>query len=378
MSLFSEEEDAFRASVEEFALEVIEPKVRYIDQENEIPQEIYEKVGKAYFGVPFDPKYGGQGKGILSHCIVTETLARFSAAVSMSRNATIYSGIPIEIYGTYEQKEKYLRPICEGKTLGSICITEPEAGSDTARMETKAFLEGDEWVINGKKRFITNGGLGQSTLWAITNPNADRPQNGMSCFIIPKGTKGFEVEKRHDLMGMRGVYNCQLKLKDVRIPKENLIGKENEGFQILMRMFVSERATACAEATGLMVGAINATKDYVKKRVQFKKPIGKFQGVRFQLTDMITTCYAARLMMVTLCRRIDAGEVPFKEAAMSKLFAAKEGFNVISQALNICGGDGYTKEYPIERYLRDMKLMEIGGGTNNIQRLIIAREELGR
>jgi len=378
LSLFNDEEDAFRSSVEEFALEIIEPKVKEIDQNNEIPQEIFDKVGKAYFGVPFDPKYGGQGKGVLSHCIVTETLARFSAAVSMARNATIYSGVPIDVFGTHEQKEKFLRPICEGKTLGSICITEPEVGSDTARMETKAVLEGDEWIINGKKRFITNGGLGQNTLWAITNPNADRPQNGMSCFIIPKDTAGFEVEKRHDLLGMRGVHNCQLKLTDIKVPKENLIGKENEGFQILMRMFVAERATACAEATGLMVGAINTTKEFAKKRIQFKQPISKFQGVRFQIADMVTTCYAARLMMVTLCRRIDAGEVPFKEAAMSKLFAAKQGFNVISQALNICGGDGYTKEFPIERYMRDMKLMEIGGGTNNIQRLIIAREELGR
>ncbi len=377
-SIFTKEEEEFRKSVQEFIKEKIKPYSKEIEQTNEIPNKIFEEIGKKYFGLPFPKKYGGSEKGVLYHCIVVEELAQVSAAVSMARNATIYSGVVINIAGTHEQKEKFLRPIAEGKTLGSICITEPQVGSDAARMETKAVLEGDEWVINGKKRFITNGGLGQHVLWAITNSNASRPQKGMSAFIIPKGTPGLTVEKRFDLMGMRGVHNVKLDLKDVRVPKENLLGNLNEGFNILMKMFVTERATATAEATGLMLGAIKTAKEYAKQRVQFDRPVSKFQAIRHMVADMVTNCYAARLMLYHLCKDIDAGKNPFKEAAMAKLFAASNGIQICLNAIQICGGDGYTKDYPVERYLRDMKLMQIGGGTDQIQRLIIAREELGR
>ncbi len=377
--IFSKEELEFRKNVIEFSEENIAPHAREIDEKNEIPQLIFDAMGKqGYFGLTVPKEYGGLGKGVFYHCNVTEILGKYSGAVSMARNATVYSLTPIQMYGTPEQKEKFLRPLAAGKSLGSICITEPEVGSDTARMETKAVLEGDEWVINGKKRFITNGGQGQHIVWAITNPNAERPQKGMSCFIVPKETKGLSVEKRHDLLGMRGVHNVQLKFENVRIPKEHLIGKENEGFNILMRMFVTERATATAEATAFMLGAIETAKKYSKERVQFGRPIAKFQAIRFMIADMVTICYAARLMLWNLCRQIDAGGNPFKEAAMSKLFASSQGIQICLNALQICGGDGYTKEYPVERYLRDMKLMQIGGGTDQIQKLIIAREELGR
>ncbi|MHA1378347.1 MAG: acyl-CoA dehydrogenase family protein [Candidatus Helarchaeota archaeon] len=377
--IFTKEEKEFRQSVIDFSEEYIAPYAKEIDEKNEIPQKIYDVMAKrGYFGLTAPKKYGGLEKGVFYHCNVTEVLGKYSGAVSMSRNATVYSLTPIQMYGTPEQKEKYLRPLAEGKMLGSICITEPNVGSDAARMETKAVLEGDEWVINGKKRFITNGGLGQHTVWAITDPNAKRPQQGMSCFIVPKDTKGLSVDKRHDLLGMRGVYNAQLKFENVRIPKKNLIGNQNEGFDILMRMFVTERATATSEATAFMLGAIETAKRYAKERVQFGRPIAKFQAIRFMISDMVTICYAARLMLWNLCRQIDAGRNPFKEAAMSKLFASSQGIQVCLNALQICGGDGYTKEYPVERYLRDMKLMQIGGGTDQIQKLIIAREELGR
>jgi alkylation response protein AidB-like acyl-CoA dehydrogenase len=376
--IFSQEEEDFRRSVIEFSNEIVAPYSRQIDDTNEIPPEIMKKVGEKYFGLPFPKEYGGQDKGVLYHCIVVEELAQANAAVSMSRNASIYSGIPIDLFGTEEQKEKFLRPIAEGKILGSVGITEQEVGSDSARMETGAYLDKGEWVINGNKRFITNGGLGQLTCWAITNPDASRPQKGMSCFVIPKDTPGLTVDKRFDLLGMRGVHNVKLKLDNVRVPKENLIGKENEGFNILMKMFVTERATATAEATGLMLGAIKTAREHAKNRIQFGRPIAKFQSIRHMIADMVTNCYAARLMLYHLCKAIDAGKNPFKEAAMSKLFAASNGIQVCLDAVQICGGDGYTKDYPVERYLRDMKLMQIGGGTDQIQRLIIAREELGR
>jgi len=378
-TIFTEEEEEFRKSVVEFVKEKVIPYADLIEKENEIPQDIIENVGRqGYFGLPFPIEYGGSAKGVLYHCIVVEELAQGSGSVSMSRNATIYSGIPIMLFGNDEQKEAFLRPIAEGRTLGSICITEPEVGSDTARMQTKALLDEstEEWVINGTKRFITNGGLGQHTVWAITNP--ENPRNGMSCFIVPKDTPGLTVEKRFDLMGMRGVHNVQLKFEDVHVPQENMIGGLHQGFDILMQMFVTERATATSEATGLMQGAIRTAKDYALKRVQFNQPIAQFQEIRHMIAEMVTECYAARLMLYNLCKRIDAGLNPFEEAAMAKFFAASRGIQICLNAIQICGGDGYTKDYPVERYLRDMKLMQIGGGTDQIQKLIIAREELGR
>lgn len=379
--IFTEEEEAFRKVVVDFIEKNVTPHANEIDKTNEIPQHVFDKLGKAgYFGMSFPQQYGGHEKGTLYHCIITEELAQSSAAVSMARNATVYSATPIALFGTDEQKEEFLRPLAEGHSLGSICITEPEVGSDTARMETKAILDGStkEWVINGTKRFITNGGQGQHTTWAITNPNAGRPQRGMTCFIVPKETPGLTVEKRHDLMGMRGVHVAQLKFKNVRVPQTNVIGRLNKGFDILMQMFVTERATATAECTGLMLGAIKVAKEYAQQRVQFGQPIAKFQAIRHMIADMATHCYAARIMLYHLCKRIDDGWNPFKEAAMSKLFAATHGVQVCLNAIQICGGDGYTKDYPVERYLRDMKLLQIGGGTDQIQRLIIAREELGR
>ncbi|HUX99920.1 MAG TPA: acyl-CoA dehydrogenase family protein [Candidatus Deferrimicrobium sp.] len=377
--IFSTEEEEFRKSVAEFAAAKISPYADQIDKTNEIPQDIYTNMAEmGYFGLTFPKNWGGTEKGVLYHCIIVEELAQVSGAVSMSRNATIYSGTPIAMFGTDLQKKKFLKPLAEGQTLGAICITEPEVGSDTARMQTKAQLDGStgNWVINGKKRFITNGGIGQHTVWAITNP--DNPRRGMSCFIVPKDTPGLTIEKRHDLMGMRGVHNAQLKFENVRVSQENVIGHLHQGFDILMQMFVTERATATAEATGLMMGAIKTAKDYAKKRVQFNQPISNFQAIRHLIADMVTDCYAARVMLYHLCKLIDEGWNPFKEAAMSKLFAASRGIQVCLNAIQICGGDGYTKDYPVERYLRDMKLMQIGGGTDQIQRLIIAREELGR
>ncbi len=378
-TIFTPEEEAFRESVIEFVKKKVVPYAEQIEKTNEIPQQVIESIGKAgYFGMAYPKKFGGQEKGVLYHCIVVEELAQASGSVSMCRNAAIYSGVPIMLFGTEDQKQKFLRPIAEGRSLGSICITEPEVGSDTARMQTKAVLDGSagEWIINGTKRFITNGGLGQHTVWAITNPAT--PRKGISCFIVPKGTPGLTVEKRFDLMGMRGVQNVQLKFDNVRVPQTNMIGGLHQGFDILMRMFVTERATATSEATGLMQGAIKTAKDYAKKRVQFGQPIAQFQEIRHMIAEMVTECYAARLMLYNLCKRIDAGGNPFEEAAMAKLFAASRGIQICLNAIQICGGDGYTKDYPVERYLRDMKLMQIGGGTDQIQKLIIAREELGR
>ncbi|HMF32241.1 MAG TPA: acyl-CoA dehydrogenase, partial [Candidatus Lokiarchaeia archaeon] len=244
---------------------------------------------------------------------------------------------------------------------------------DTAGMETTAALDGDEWVINGEKRFITNGGYGQNTVWTITNKDVN-PHQGMSCIIVPKDTPGITIVKQHPLLGMRGVKNSHLRFVEVRVPKENLLGQEGEGFKILMTMFTTERATAGSESCGLALGAVKACEDYARKRVQFGKPIYQFQAVQFEVAELATKLYAARLMTFNVARAIDAGKNPFMEAAMTKLFASEAGSEIANRAVTLLGGDGYTKDYPVERYLRDMKLMQIGGGSSNIQRMIIGRQ----
>ena len=372
--LFNEQEIAFQREVALFCEREVAPIAKNIEENDQIPNTLYQKLAeKGYFGLSFPKEYGGQGLGVVYHCIAVEQLAQASGCVSMSRNATVYAGTPINLFGTPEQKENFLRPLAEGKILGSICITEPNVGSDTAAMETTAELDGDEWVINGEKRFITNGGYGQNTLWCITNKNVN-PHHGMSCIIVPKDTPGISIVKQHQLLGMRGVKNSHLLFKDVRVPRENLLGKEGEGFKILMRMFTTERATAGAESTGLGLGAIKACEEYAKKRVQFGKLISEFQAVQFDIADMWTKLYASRLMTFNVARAIDAGKNPFQEAAMAKLFASEACADICNRAVCLLGGDGYTKDYPVERYLRDVKLMQIGGGSSNIQRLIIGRQ----
>jgi hypothetical protein len=371
--IFSEDEQAFVKEAEQFAQEEIAPYAKEIEDNDQIPDFIYDKLReKGYFGLSFPEEYGGLGKGVVYHCIAVEQIAQASGCVSMSRNASVYSATPINLFGTPEQKEQFLRPIAEGRSLGSICITEPNVGSDTAGMETTAYLDGDEWVINGEKRFITNGGYGQNTVWAITNKDVN-PHQGMSCIIVPNDTPGLTLVKQHPLLGMRGVKNSYLRFEDVRVPKENLLGQEGEGFQILMRMFTTERATAGSESTGLAMGAIKACQDYARKRVQFGKPIYQYQAVQFDVAEMATKLYAARLMVFNVARSIDAGKNPFMEAAMTKLFASESGSEIANRAVTLLGGDGFTKDFPVERYLRDMKLMQIGGGSSNIQRLIIGK-----
>ncbi len=371
--LFNEKELVFQKDVALFCEKEVAPIAKWIEDNDQIPETLYRKMAeKGFFGLSFPKEFGGQGLGTVYHCIAVEQLAQASGCVSMSRNATVYSGTPIKLFGTPAQKDKFLRPIAEGKILGSICITEPNVGSDTAGMETTAVLEGDEWVINGEKRFITNGGYGQNTVWCISNKKVN-PHQGMSCIIVPKDTKGVSIVKQHPLLGMRGVKNSYMQFKDVRVPKANLLGKEGEGFKILMTMFTTERATAGAESCGLGLGAVKACEDYAKKRVQFGKPIYQFQAVQFDVAEMWTKLYASRLMTFNVARAIDVGKNPFQEAAMTKLFASTAAAEVCNKAVCLLGGDGFTKDYPVERYLRDVKLMEIGGGSSNIQRLIIAR-----
>jgi alkylation response protein AidB-like acyl-CoA dehydrogenase len=293
----------------------------------------------------------------------------------MSRTASsTLCAIPISRFGTDEQKRKYLTPIIRGEMIGAIGITEPDVGSDTAGMKTRAIREGDEYVINGEKRFITNGADADIiTLFAISNPEVPA-KRGASAFIFPTDTEGFKVEKVYNLLGMHGMRIAHLKFENCRIPAENLLGKEGMGFNILMDELDTERISIAAEMIGIARAAFEIAVKYSTERVQFNRPINWFEGISFKIADMATLLDAAELLTLRAARMVNRGENASKESAMAKVFAVDHAFEICNQALQVLGGIGYTTEYPVERYLRDVRIGMIGGGTSEIMRFLIQRE----
>ncbi len=373
---FTEEENAFRKKLRDFIEAEISPHARDIEENNRYPRDLIRKMGDAGYLAVFHPvEYGGSGKGLSTEIIVCEELSAVSPAMDMSRMAsvTLY-GAPLRRFGTEEQKQKYLTPVVKGEKIGAIGITEPKVGSDTAGMETKAVKEGDEYIITGEKKFITNGSQADYLcLFAITNPTVD-PKKGMSSFIFPKTTKGFSVVEDHNLMGMKGARVSQLKFENCRIPAENLVGKENEGFRVLMDELDSERTAIAAEAVGYCRVPYEEAVKWSCERIQFDQPIRFFEGVSFKIAEMATKIEAARLLTLKAARMYDKGMKITKEAAMAKIFATEASVDVANNALQILGGSGYTKNYRVEQFLRDARLMMIGGGTAEILRFLIQRE----
>jgi alkylation response protein AidB-like acyl-CoA dehydrogenase len=299
-----------------------------------------------------------------------------NVAASVTRTPCILDAYTLTKFGTEEQKQKYLTKLATAEKLSSICITEEGAGSDAAGIKSVAKKEGDDYVLNGSKRFITNAGLADYYLiWCVTNKSVD-PHQGMSVFLVEKGTPGFTIENPYGLLGLNGVMNGTLQLNDVRIPAENLIGTEGTGFQILMSTFNVERITLSSECNGISLGALEASKQYAKTRIQFGKPIAGFQAIQLKIDYMATQLRAARLLTYSAAKLANLN-LPFtKEASMAKVFSSKAAVDITLEGVQIHGGDGYTDQYPVERYLRDAKFFQIGGGTSEIQNLIIAREEL--
>lgn len=373
---FTEEENAFREELRAFIEAEVAPHAREIEENNRYPREILKKMGDAgYLAVFHSPKYGGGGKGLSTEIIVCEELSAVSPATDMSRMASVtLCGAPLRRFGTEEQKQECLVPVIKGEKVGAIAITEPKVGSDTAGMETKAVKDGDEYVITGEKKFITNGSQADYLcLFAITNPSVD-PKKGMSAFIFPKTTKGFSVVEDHNLMGMKGARVSHLKFDGCRIPAENLIGKENEGFRVLMDELDSERTAIAAEAVGYCRVPYEEAVKWSVERIQFDKQIRYFEGVSFKVAEMATKIEAARLLTLKAARMYDKGMKITKEAAMAKIFATETSVEVANNALQILGGNGYTKNYQVEQFLRDARLMMIGGGTAEILRFLIQRE----
>ena len=373
---FTEEERLFREQVKTFTKEHLAPIVDKIEADLLHPKKLIAEMGRrGYLGLLHPPEYGGSGKGVSFEIIVAEELSAVSAAAEMSRlaSASLYA-MPINRYGTDDQKQKYLEPIAKGEKIGALCITEPTVGSDTAGMKTTATRTGEGYLLNGEKRFITNGSLADFlVVFAITDASV-HPHKGMSAFIAETSTPGFEVLKDHDLLGMRGARVAHLNFREMKVPAENLLGKENEGFRVLMDELDSERVVVAAGMIGTARSAYETAVKYSTERVQFDQPIRKFEGVSFKIADMALKLEASRLLVLQAARMIDRGMRATKQAAMAKLYSTETAVEISNEALQTLGGIGYTKEYPVERYLRDTRLMTIGAGTSEIMRYLIQRE----
>ncbi|MHA2600998.1 MAG: acyl-CoA dehydrogenase family protein [Candidatus Thorarchaeota archaeon SMTZ1-83] len=374
-ALWTEDEIKFRREVRDFCLKEIDPIADEIDK-GPYPRELIRRIGQAgYMGVHHEKSVGGSQRGLSYEIIVAEEISAVNAGLDMARmsSATLY-GMPISKFGTAEQKKKYLTPIIKGEKIGCIGITEPDVGSDTAGMKTRAEKDGDDWVLNGEKRFITNGSVSDYICaFAITDPNV-KSKEGMSAFIVDTKSDGFSVVQDHDLLGMKSARVSWLKLEDVRVPPGMVLGQPGQGFHILMDELDSERTAIAGEAIGFGRTPYEIAVKYANERHQFGRPIRAFEGVSFKIADMAMKLEAGRALTLTAARMYDRGENITKEASIAKLYTTEAAIQISNDALQILGGTGYTTDYPIERFFRDARLMTIGGGTAEILRFIIQRE----
>ena len=370
---FTEEQVMIRDLCKQIAEEKIKPVRAHYDETGEFPWEMVKLMAQSdLFGVWIEEQYGGMGGGVMDMVIVVEELSKVCGGISLALAATGLGMFPIILFGSDEQKQKYLPRLASGESLAAFGLTEAEAGSDAGGVRTTAVLDGDEYVLNGTKQWITNGGEADIyTVVAITNKA--KGARGASAFIVDKGTPGFEFGKKEDKMGIRASATRELIFQDCRIPKENLIAKEGMGFMVAMRTLDMSRPGVAAQALGIAGGALNEALDYSRQRRQFGKPICSFQGVQFMLADMATQVEAARTLVYQAARTIDSGAKDIsKVSAMCKVFASDVAMKVTTDAVQIFGGYGYMKEYPAEKMMRDAKITQIYEGTNQIQREVIA------
>lgn len=372
--LLSEEHQMLRKMVRDFAKKEVEPTAAERDEEERFDRNIYDKMGElGLTGIPWSEEYGGIGSDFLSYVIAVEELSRVCASTGVTLSAhTSLASWPIYKFGTEEQKQQFLRPLATGEKIGAYGLTETGSGSDAGGMRTTAVLDGDSYVLNGSKIFTTNGGEAEIyVVFAVTDPN--QKHKGTSAFIVEKGTPGFSFGKKEKKLGIRSSPTLELIFEDCRIPKENLLGEEGEGFKIAMMTLDGGRNGIAAQAVGIAQGALDAATAYAKERVQFGKPIGHQQAVGFKLADMATKIEAARLLTYQAAWLESEGLPYGKASAMSKLYAGDTAMEVTTEAVQVFGGYGYTKDYPVERYMRDAKITQIYEGTNEIQRLVISR-----
>jgi alkylation response protein AidB-like acyl-CoA dehydrogenase len=377
MLSLSEEHLQVREMARKFADEVVAPRARGLDENEEFPTDTVKQMAElGFLGLPYPEKYGGAGMDTLAYAIAVEEISRACASTGITLAAHVSLGCgPVYANGTEEQKMKFLVPMASGKALGAFGLTEPNAGSDAAGTQTRAERVDGGWRVNGEKIYITNGSVaGYITFTARTDPG--RGAKGISAFIIETSNPGFKVGKKEKKMGLRGSDTVAVSFQDCFVPTENLLGDPTGGFTAFMRTLTGGRISIGALALGIAQGAYEHALRYSKERKQFGKAIAEFQAVQFMLADMAMKIEASRHLVYTAARLKDAGKEFVKEAAMAKLFASETGNWVTDKAIQIHGGIGYCRDVPVERMHRDAKLMEIGEGTSEIQRMVIAREIL--
>ena len=370
---FSKEHTLLKQMYREFAENEVKPLAAEIDEEERFPVETIKKMVKSGFmGIPFPKKYGGEGGDNIGYAIAVEELSRVCATTGVILSAHVSLGAhPIYEFGTEEQKQKHLIPLANGEKLGAFALTEPNAGTDASAQQTTAVLDGDSYILNGSKIFITNAGYAQTyIIMAMTDKSAGT--RGISAFIVDADTKGFTVGPKEKKLGIKGSSTCELIFENCRVPKENLIGKEGMGFKVAMKTLDGGRIGIAAQALGIAQGALDETISYVKERMQFGKPISAFQNTQFQLADMASKIEASRLLVYKAAYNKDKGLPYSYEAAMAKLVAAETAMEVTTKAVQLHGGYGYTREYPVERMMRDAKITEIYEGTSEVQRMVIS------
>ena len=369
----SKTEELFLQMIREFAEKEVKPLAAEVDEEERFPLETVEKMAKTgLMGIPVPVKYGGAGGTNLMYGMAVEELSRVCGTTGVVLSAhTSLCCAPIMENGTEEQKIKYLPRLASGEWIGAFGLTEPNAGTDAAMQQTTAVLDGDHYVLNGNKIFITNAVYAHVyVIFAMTDKSLGN--KGISAFIVEKGTPGFSIGKKERKMGIRGSATTELVFEDCRIPKENLLGQQGKGFAIAMKTLDGGRVGIAAQALGIAQGAMDETIKYTKERKQFGRSISQFQNTQFQMADMETKVQAARLLVRSAHWKKDNGMPYSVDAAMAKLFAAETAMEVTTKAVQLHGGYGYTREYPVERMMRDAKITEIYEGTSEVQRMVIA------
>lgn len=374
VSHLNEDEQALIEAIKEIARERVAPRAAEIDHTGEFPWDMSELLAQQdIYAMPFPVEYGGIGSSKLAVVMAIEELSRHCATTGLLLAVQQLGTFPIALAGTDEQKRRYFPRLASGEWLAAFGLTEAGSGSDAAAMRTFAVRKGDKYILNGSKRFITNGGLAQvNSVFAITDPQTGT--RGISAFIVEKGYPGFSVGRIEDKMGIKGSQTAELIFEDCEVPAENLLGREGDGFKIAMMTLDRTRPGIGAQALGIAQGALDLAVSYARQRIQFGRPIADNQGIQFMLADMATKVEASRLLVYNVAEMIDRGEKNFSQySAMAKMFASDSAMAVTNDAIQVLGGYGYMKEYPAERMMRDAKITQIYEGTNQIQRLVIAR-----
>ncbi len=372
----SPELEALQERARRFAREEILPIAAEYDRREEYPLQITERAYRAgLLNLTVPPEYGGGGMGVLANCIVIEELGWACSGITTNLMVSGLATVPLVLFGTEEQKARFLRPMAEQYQLAAFCLTEPQAGSDAGSIQTTALREGDTYILNGHKIFTTNGSFAAFyTVFALTDP--DKGARGISTFLVPADTPGIEVIRLAQKMGQRASNTVEITFTTVRVPAENLLGQEGRGFALALKVLDYGRVGVAALATGVARRALELAVEYAQQRVQFGKPIAEQQAIQFMLADMATQVEASRLLTWQAAWLADQGRPDAKLAAMAKCFAADMAMRVTTDAVQIFGGYGYMRDYPVEKLMRDAKILQIYEGTNQIQRLVIARNLL--